>query len=93
MDYVNPHAENLPFTRYELYREVRGALGTLLTRGWRPFLCWGGAVVLLLLGLAFVQRFLDGTIAMGDMVALVGVVLPLMQQLAQRHLERMAGVS
>ncbi len=71
----------------------RNFLGTLATRGWRNFLAWGGALIVNLLGLAFVWRFASGTLSGADLVAFLGVLAPFCQQLYQRHAEKIAGVA
>lgn len=71
----------------------RNFLGTLATRGWRNFLAWGGALIVNLLGLAFVWRFASGTLSGADLVAFLGVLVPFCQQLYQRHAEKLGGVS
>lgn len=69
----------------------REFFGTLATRGQRPFLAWSLTLVLTALGAAFVYRFAMGSITSQDLVILVPMVAPLMQQLWQRHVEVKAG--
>lgn len=71
----------------------RNFLGALASRGWRNYLAWGGATVVLFLGFAFVGRFAAGTLSGTDLVALLGVIAPLCQQIHARHAEKLAGVA
>jgi hypothetical protein len=71
----------------------RELLGTLATRGWRPYLMWSMSFVLFSLGMAFVYRFATGTIEAADFIALAGVVGPLIYGQHTRSTEIRAGVA
>lgn len=84
---VNPHGN--PHDVYFEQDPLMRRIDSVLERGPRRLLAWGGALFISALGVILLCRFAAGTIGSADLVALGGVVMSFAQWMHQRHTERM----